>query len=76
MCCLCSRNRRSLEKIEEDLKESVRLRVSTAEKFENTAENPEIILESSWDMSQADLTKQGVCKLIGYICGAGRISVS
>ena len=55
----------SLEKIEEDLKESVRLRVSTAEKFEHTAENPEIILESSWDMSQADLTKQGVCKLIG-----------
>lgn len=55
----------SLEKIEEDLKEGVRLRVSTAEKFENTAENPEIILESSWDMSQADLTKQGVCKLIG-----------
>ena len=55
----------SLRKIEEDLKESVRLRVSTAEKFENTAENPEIILESSWDMSQADLTKQGVCKLIG-----------
>lgn len=38
----------SLRKIEEDLKESVRLRVSTAEKFENTAENPEIILESSW----------------------------
>ena len=55
----------SLEKIEEDLKESVRLRVSTAEKFENTAENPEIILESSWDMSQADLTKQGVYKLTG-----------
>ena len=42
-----------------------RLPVSTAEKFENTAENPEIVLESSWDMSQADLTKQGVCKLIG-----------
>ena len=55
----------SLRKIEEDLKEGVRLRVSTAEKLENTAENPEIILESSWDMSQADLTKQGVCKLIG-----------
>ena len=55
----------SLEKIEEDLKESVRLRVSTAEKFENTAENPEIILESSWDMSQVDLTKQGICKLTG-----------
>ena len=55
----------SLRKIEEDLKESVRLRVSTAEKFENTAENPEIILESSWDMSQVDLTKQGVYKLIG-----------
>ena len=55
----------SLRKIEEDLKESVRLRVSTAEKFENTAENPEIILESSWDMSQVDLTKQGVCKLTG-----------
>ena len=55
----------SLGKIEEDLKESVRLRVSTAEKFENTAENPEIILESSWDMSQADLTKQGVYKLTG-----------
>ena len=55
----------SLEKIEEDLKERVRLSVSTAEKFENTAENPEIVLESSWDMSQADLTKQGVCKLIG-----------
>lgn len=55
----------SLEKIEEDLKERVRLPVSTAEKFENTAENPEIVLESSWDMSQADLTKQGVCKLIG-----------
>ena len=55
----------SLRKIEEDLKESVRLRVSTAEKFENTAENPEIILESSWDMSQADLTKQGVYKLTG-----------
>ena len=55
----------SLGKIEEDLKESVRLRVSTAEKFENTAENPEIILESSWDMSQVDLTKQGICKLTG-----------
>ena len=55
----------SLRKIEEDLKESVRLRVSTAEKFENTAENPEIILESSWDMSQVDLTKQGVYKLTG-----------
>ena len=55
----------SLRKIEEDLKESVRLRVSTAEKFENTAENPEIILESSWDMSQVDLTKQGICKLTG-----------
>lgn len=55
----------SLRKIEEDLKENVRLRVSTAEKFENTAENPEIILESSWDMSQVDLTKQGVCKLTG-----------
>ena len=55
----------SLRKIEEDLKETVRLRVSTAEKFENTAENPEIILESSWDMSQVDLTKQGVCKLTG-----------
>ena len=55
----------SLEKIEEDLKESVRLCVSTAEKFENTAENPEIILESSWDMSQADLTKQGIYKLTG-----------
>lgn len=55
----------SLRKIEEDLKEGVRLRVSTAEKFENTAENPEIILESSWDMSQIDLTKQGVYKLTG-----------
>ena len=55
----------SLRKIEEDLKEGVRLRVSTAEKFENTAENPEIILESSWDMSQVDLTKQGVYKLTG-----------
>lgn len=65
MCCLCSRNRKQSEKIEEDLKESVRLRVSTAEKFENTAENPEIILESSWDMSQVDLTKQGVYKLTG-----------
>ena len=55
----------SLRKIEEDLKEGVRLRVSTAEKFENTAENPEIILESSWNMSQVDLTKQGVYKLTG-----------
>ena len=55
----------SLRKIEEDLKEGVRLRVSTAEKFENTAENPEIILESSWDMSQVDLTKQGVYKITG-----------
>lgn len=55
----------SLRKIEEDLKEGVRLHVSTAEKFENTAENPEIILESSWDMSQVDLTKQGVYKLTG-----------
>ena len=55
----------SLKKIEQELKENVRLRVSTAEKFENTAENPELILESSWDLSQVDTGKQGVYKIAG-----------
>lgn len=55
----------SLKKIEQDLKESVRLRVSTAEEFENTAENPEVILESSWDLSQVNIAKQGVYKVTG-----------
>ena len=50
----------SLKEIEQDLKKNVRLKVSTAEKFENTAENPELILESSWDMSQVNTAKQGV----------------
>ena len=55
----------SLKKIEQDLKESVRLRVSTAEKFENTAENPELILESSWNLSQVNTAEQGVYKVTG-----------
>ena len=40
-------------------------RVSTAETFENTAENPELILESSWDLSQVNREKQGVYKVTG-----------
>ena len=55
----------SLKEIEQDLKKNVRLKVSTAEKFENTAENPELILESSWDMSQVNTAKQGVYKVTG-----------
>lgn len=55
----------SLNQIEKELKENVRLRVSTAETFENTAENPELILESSWDLSQVNTKKQGVYKVTG-----------
>lgn len=55
----------NLEKIEQDLEESVKLKVSTAEQFENTAENPELILESSWDLSQVDTAKRGVYKVTG-----------
>ena len=55
----------SLKQIEKELKENVRLRVSTAETFENTAENPELILESSWDLSQVNREKQGVYKVTG-----------
>lgn len=55
----------SLKQIEKELKENVRLRVSTAEKFENTAENPELILESSWDLSRVNMEKQGVYKVTG-----------
>ena len=55
----------SLEKIEQNLKESVKLKASTAEKFENTAENPELIMESSWDLSQIDTAKPGVYKAAG-----------
>lgn len=55
----------SLNQIEKELKENVRLRVSTAETFENTAENPELILESSWDLSQVNREKQGVYKVTG-----------
>lgn len=47
------------------MKENVRLRVSTAETFENTAENPELILESSWDLSRVNMEKQGVYKVTG-----------
>ena len=66
MCCLCSKKRGgSLKQIEKELKENVRLRVSTAEKFENTAENPELILESSWDLSRVNMEKQGVYKVTG-----------
>lgn len=55
----------SLDQIEKELKENVRLRVSTAETFENTVENPELILESSWDLSQVNREKQGVYKVTG-----------
>ena len=55
----------NLEKIEQDLEESVKLKVSTAEQFENTAENPELILESSWDLSRVDTAKRGVYKVTG-----------
>ena len=55
----------SLKQIEKELKENVRLRVSTAETFENTAENPELILESSWDLSRVNMEKQGVYKVTG-----------
>ena len=55
----------SLKQIEKELKENIRLRVSTAETFENTAENPELILESSWDLSQVNREKQGVYKVTG-----------
>lgn len=65
MCCLCSKNGGSLKQIEKELKENVRLRVSTAETFENTAENPELILESSWDLSRVNREKQGVYKVTG-----------
>lgn len=40
-------------------------RASTAETFENTAENPELILESSWDLSRVNREKQGVYKVTG-----------
>ncbi len=55
----------NLKQIEKELKENVRLRVSTAETFEDTAENPELILESSWDLSQVNREKQGVYKVTG-----------
>lgn len=55
----------SLNQIEKELKENVRLRVSTAKTFENTVENPELILESSWDLSQVNREKQGVYKVTG-----------
>ena len=55
----------SLKQIEKELKENIRLRVSTAETFKNTAENPELILESSWDLSQVNREKQGVYKVTG-----------
>ena len=55
----------NLKQIEKELKENVRLRVSTAKIFENTAENPELILESSWDLSQVNTKKQGVYKVTG-----------
>ena len=55
----------NLKQIEKELKENVRLRVSTAEIFEDTAENPELILESSWDLSQVNREKQGVYKVTG-----------
>lgn len=62
---ICSENRGNLKQIEKELKENVRLRVSTAEIFEDTAENPELILESSWDLSQVNREKQGVYKVTG-----------
>ena len=55
----------NLKQIEKELKENVRLRVSTAEINEETAENPELILESSWDLSQVNREKQGVYKVTG-----------
>ena len=59
----------NLKQIEKELKENVRLRVSTAEIFEDTAENPELILESSWDLSQVNREKQGVYKVTGSFEG-------
>lgn len=55
----------NLKKIKEELTEDIKLRVSTAQKFENTAENPEIMLESSWDVSRVNTSKSGVYKLTG-----------
>ena len=55
----------SLKKIEQELSENIKLRVSTAERFENTAENPELILKSSWNLSQVNTAKQGVYKIVG-----------
>lgn len=55
----------SLTEIEKTLKETVRLAVSTAEQFENSAENPDMILESSWDMSEVDIGRKGVYQVTG-----------
>lgn len=55
----------SLTEIEKALKENIRLTVSTAEQFENTAENPDVILKSSWDMSGVDTGKKGVYQVTG-----------
>lgn len=55
----------NLKKIKEELTDSIKLHVSTAQKFENTAENPEITLESSWDVSKVNTSKPGVYKLTG-----------
>ncbi len=55
----------NLKKIKEELTEGIKLRASTAQEFENTAENPEIMLESSWDVSGVNTSKPGVYKLTG-----------
>ena len=62
----------NLKQIEKELKENVRLRVSTAEIFEDTAENPELILESSWDLSQVNRENK-VCTGNRIICNPRRI---
>ena len=66
MCRVCCKNGRKSEKNKGGTEQrNIKLRVSTAQKFENTAENPEIMLESSWDVSRVNTSKSGVYKLTG-----------
>ena len=55
----------SLEQVRKDLEESIILLASTADEFENSAENPSIVLSSKWDLTEADTGKTGVYRVQG-----------
>lgn len=46
-------------------KEAVSLSTSTKEHYENTFENPEILLNVQWDISEVDLSNPGVYRITG-----------